>query len=75
MVESASKGAVLLFSKEAILQGCTAVHISESLAGFIAGDCLLLLSLLLLLMCFFNFAFDFVGVLHITNIDDCLSVA
>eukprot|EP01066_Platyproteum_vivax_P003468 Platyproteum_vivax@DN1438_c0_g1_i1.p1 len=37
MVECASKGSVLLFSKEAILNSCTASGLSSTLSGFIAG--------------------------------------
>uniref|UniRef100_A0A7S3AQW8 Mitochondrial carrier protein n=1 Tax=Haptolina ericina TaxID=156174 RepID=A0A7S3AQW8_9EUKA len=37
MVECASKGAILLYSKEAIAEGCAAVGIGSTSAGFIAG--------------------------------------
>ena len=37
LIESASKGAVLIYSKEAISEGCSAVGIGKVPAGFIAG--------------------------------------
>mmetsp|Transcript_9067 Transcript_9067/g.23711 ORF Transcript_9067/g.23711 Transcript_9067/m.23711 type:complete len:285 (-) Transcript_9067:299-1153(-) len=37
MVESATKGAVLVFAKEAIADGCTSVGVGKVTTGFIAG--------------------------------------
>eukprot|EP00049_Salpingoeca_infusionum_P025684 m.21199 g.21199 ORF g.21199 m.21199 type:complete len:326 (+) comp8255_c0_seq2:573-1550(+) len=37
MAESASKGAVLMFSKELLKDGCTFVGLSPAMSGFIAG--------------------------------------
>lgn len=37
MVESATKGSILLFSKEAIFNGVTNMGAGNTLAGFLAG--------------------------------------
>ncbi|OEH74910.1 mitochondrial carrier [Cyclospora cayetanensis] len=37
LLESASKGAVLLYSKETLLKACRSLELSNSYAGFIAG--------------------------------------
>ena len=37
MVESASKGAVLVYAKDAILDGCAAVGVNSVAAGFLSG--------------------------------------
>lgn len=37
MVECATKGSILLFSKEGIYKACTGVGMGSTLSGFIAG--------------------------------------
>ena len=37
MIESASKGAVLLYAKESINDGCTSAGIGKTMSGFLAG--------------------------------------